>query len=44
MDGRFRVAGSSAAFEALPIDVLLELVSHTDVSSAINMTLVRNPS
>ena len=35
----FRVSGS---FSALPIDVLLEVVPYTDVSSAIKMTLVGN--
>ena len=33
-----------ATFNPPPIDVLLEVVSYTDVSSAIKMTLVRNPS
>ena len=28
------------SFSALPIDVLLEIVPYTDVSSAIKMTLV----
>ena len=37
------VAGFGTRFDGLPIDVLLEVVSHTNVSSAIKMTMVCNP-
>ena len=37
------VAGLSAGLNALPIDILMGVVFHTNVISTIKMTLVCNP-